>query len=169
MSSLSPVLRAFVRDDRDMTGHVAYALYKRDKSNLQEAFAATHGRPIERRELDVFVQGALLDSRVSGYRSEAEVALQSFADDVIAQLVEDERAKIQAQFTIDLQRAKSTWRAIGENLVANLLAIGVVALLALVLYGTKIGFAQLLGDALGYDVRDKPPPPPAFAASGTRR
>ncbi|GAB3047176.1 hypothetical protein [Stenotrophomonas tumulicola] len=61
-----------VNDEGDMAGHVAYALYKRDKLKFIEAFRLEKGRHPSSVELEAFVVTANLALRVSAYRSEAE-------------------------------------------------------------------------------------------------
>ncbi len=145
-----------VQSDADMTGHVAYALYKRDKLKFCESIDASEQRPVEARELEIFIRSANLPTRIDAYRTEAEKALRDFAQEVLnGQLVELDH-EYQAKLAAELKAARSFWRSVGENLVANLLAIAVTALLLLIIYGTRIGFAPLLGDVFGYDIKERP-------------
>ncbi len=140
-----------------MIGHVAYALYKRDKRNFYEAFTAKNQRAVTSQELDVFVQSANLPARVAAYRTEAEVALQAFADAVLDEQMDLEKTRLNDNFNEELRRNRSLLRAVWENLLGNLAAAAVVALLALLLYGSRIGFVRLAGDVLGFEVSEKPP------------
>ena len=145
-----------VQSDADMIGHVAYALYKRDKLKFCESIAAKQLRPVVVGELEVFIHSANLPTRLDAYRSEAEKALQDFAQEVLAVELDDAARDYHRKLSDELKVARSFWRAVGENLVANVLAIGVTALIVLVIYGTRIGLLPLLGDVFGYDVKEKP-------------
>lgn len=147
---------ALVQSDADMTGHVAYALYKRDKLKFCESYAAKNGKPPTASEIQVFIDSANLATRIDAYRSEAEMALQVFAQEVLEVEIESQSAAFNAKLVEELKRARSFPRAVWENLVANLLAIAVGALLVLILYGARVGFVPLLGEVFGYDVKDKP-------------
>jgi hypothetical protein len=139
-----------------MTGHVAYALYKRDKLKFCESFAVKNGRAPTESEIQVFIASANLATRIDAYRTEAEVALQGFAQEVLEVEIESQNAAFNARLVDELKKSRSFARAVGENLVANLLAIAVGALLVLILYGARIGFVPLLGEVFGYEVKDKP-------------
>lgn len=43
------------------------------------------------------------------------------------------------------------------NLVANVLAIDVIAVFAVIVWGTRVGFTSVFGDILGDEVREKAP------------
>lgn len=147
---------ALVQSDADMTGHVAYALYKRDKLKFCESFGAKNSRPPTSSEIQVFIESANLPTRIGAYRTEAEVALQEFAQEVLEVEIESQNAAFNARLVEELKKARSFPRAVSENLVANLLAIAVGALFVLILYGARLGFVPLLGEVFGYEVRDKP-------------
>lgn len=150
---------ALVQSDADMIGHVAYSLYKRDKLKFCEATASKRHRPVTREELDVFIESANLPTRLDSYRSEAENALQNFAQEVLTVELDGAEREFHRKLADELKVARSFWRAVGENLVANILAIAVTALVVLVLYGSRIGFVQLMGDVFGYEVKERPAVP----------
>jgi hypothetical protein len=154
---------ALVQSDVDMTGHVAYALYKRDKLKFCESFAASRQRAPSADELQVFIDSANLSTRISAYRTEAEAALQDFAQEVLEVQLDEQEAAFNARLAGELRAARSFSRAVWENLVANLLAIAVGALVVLVVYGARIGFVPLAADVFGYDVAERASPRGASA------
>jgi len=139
-----------VNDEGDMAGHVAYALYKRDKLKFIDAFRLDKGRRPTEDELEAFIVTANLSLRVSAYRSEAEQSLEVFAQEVLGESTREIELRYQGELCRRLAERRSLPRAIAENLVANLLAAAVVALLAVILYGSRIGFANLIADVFGY-------------------
>lgn len=147
---------ALVKADADMTGHVAYALYKRDKLKFCEAYNTAHSRQPSTEALDVFIQSTNLPTRLAAYRSEAEEALEGFAQEVLDVTLEKERAAMNQQLIAELKAARSFGRAVWENLVANILALAVGALIVAIIYGTRIGFVPMIADMFGYDVKEKP-------------
>lgn len=147
---------ALVQSDADMTGHVAYALYKRDKLKFCESFAAKNARPPSTAELKIFIDAANLPTRLEAYRTEAVAALQDFAQEVLEVQLSEQETSFNERLVRELRVARSWPRAIVENLIGNLLAIAVTALLVLLLYGARIGFVPLLGDVFGYDVTERP-------------
>ena len=107
---------ALVQSDVDMTGHVAYALYKRDKLKFCESFAASRQRAPSADELQVFIDSANLSTRISAYRTEAEAALQDFAQEVLEVQLDEQEAAFNARLAGELRppvrsRARSgrTW------------------------------------------------------------
>lgn len=71
---------ALVPKQDDLVGHVAYALYKRDKLKFCEEFAVKHGKPPGDAELEIFIHSANLTTRLQGYRTEAERLLETMAE-----------------------------------------------------------------------------------------
>lgn len=66
------------------------------------------------------------------------------------------QAGMDAELTRQLKLAKCWWRAVGENLVGNLLAIAVTTLFVVVLYVSRYGAMKLVADTFGYEIREKP-------------
>lgn len=158
MVSAHQTYGALVKDEGDMVGHVAYALYKRDKLSFIEAVKAGNGKEPSEDELSAFIVTSNLALRIDAYRSEAEQALQVFSQAVLDESLIEVQQRYDAQLVAELSRPRSWLRAITESLLANLLAVAVLALLAVLLYGTRIGFAKLAADALGYELVPKAAP-----------
>jgi hypothetical protein len=148
----------FVQGKDDMVGHVAYALYKRDKLDFCESMRERHERDATTAELDAFIHAANLPTRIDAYRVEAEGALESLCEASLGVTLQQARAAMDAELVRQLKEAKSWWRAVGENLVANLLALAVTTLLVVLLYASRYGAMKLVADTFGYDLREKPAP-----------
>lgn len=146
----------FVQDKDDMVGHVAYALYKRDKLNFCVSMRERHDRETTPSELDAFIHAANLPTRIDAYRVEAESALETLCETSLGVTLQQARAAMDAELVRQLKEAKSWWRAVGENLVANLLAIAVTTLLVVLVYVSRYGGMKLLADTFGYEIREKP-------------
>ncbi|MEN5205883.1 hypothetical protein ABE473_15675 [Stenotrophomonas sp. TWI700] len=67
----------------------------------------------------------------------------------------DLERKHEKDLAAELSKSRSWLRAIAESLVANLLAVAVLALIAVVVYGTRIGFVNLAADVFGYELTPK--------------
>ena len=171
--SLGPVLHrtysSLVQGDVDLIGHIAYALYKRDKLKFCDQYEKAAGRQPTREELDVFIRGCNLDTRLSGYRSEAEVLLERFAEfqleEAVAQLEDDYNKKLRTK----LQEGKSWLRVIGEALVGNVAVALVWATLVLVFYVNKVGGDRVLKELSTLDVKSDAPALGAPSASSATK
>ncbi len=146
----------FVLDKDDMVGHVAYALYKRDKLDFCESVRERHVRDATSTELDAFIHAANLPMRIQAYRAEAESALEAMCEASLEVTFGQAQAAMDAELVRQLKEVKSWWRAVGENLVANLLAIAVTTLLVVLVYVSRSGAMKLLADTFGYEIREKP-------------
>lgn len=152
------VYGALVSSHADMVGHVAYSLYKRDKLTFCESYRSEYGRDPTDAEMAAFLAAASIGPRVDAYRAEALRALQHFCDEVLAFQLEEERKELQLKLVSELKQARSWPRAVTENLVANLLALALTLMLVILVYGSRIGMPQLLGEAAGYRVEPLAPP-----------
>ena len=87
-----------VRGDADLIGHVAYALYKRDKLKFCAAFATKYGRRPSTDEVGVFIASSNLDTRIDGYRCQAEILLETMTEyqleDAVTQIKADADASL---------------------------------------------------------------------------
>jgi len=155
-----------VKDENDMVGQVAYALYKQEKLKFCTASYEANQRAASAAELGVFIQAANLPSRIASYRAQAETLLEEFAEIVLEEAVETTRAQCQKEYIDRLEKAKSWARAITENLIANILAIAVSAIVLLVIWGSRVGFVPVLGDALGYEIKEKASSPASSSSKG---
>ncbi len=71
----NPIFGLLVRDDADMAGLLAYALYKQNKRNWLIAFQEVLGRAPTPDETSAFILGERLPGRVEAYRRLADEML----------------------------------------------------------------------------------------------
>ena len=95
-----------VRGDADLIGHVAYALYKRDKLKFCDAFASKYGRRPSTDEVGVFIASSNLDTRIDGYRSQAETLLERMTEYQLEDAVMQIKADADASLLRKLSQAK---------------------------------------------------------------
>lgn len=156
---------ALVLNDADLVGLVAYALYKRDKLKFCEKFAVKNHRETLPEELAIFIEGCNLDTRLQGYRAEAEQLLETMTEfqleDAIEQVQRDSTEKLARK----LSESKSWGRSIAEALLGSVVVAIVWGALVLVLYTNKVGVDRMAKDILNVDINGAPsaprPAPPA--------
>ncbi|MBY0612885.1 MAG: hypothetical protein K2P80_11955 [Beijerinckiaceae bacterium] len=71
----NPMFELLVKDDSDLAGLLAYALYKLSKREWLNAFIAAHEREPNGDEMRAFILGEQTARRISSYRRQAEDAL----------------------------------------------------------------------------------------------
>lgn len=71
----NPMFGLLVKDDRDLTGLLAYSFYKLTKREWLTAFAAANDREPSADEIRAFILGEQTGRRIAGYRRQAEDAL----------------------------------------------------------------------------------------------
>lgn len=153
---------SLVTVDTDMIGHVAYALYKRDKLRFCDAMSKKHSRPATKEEIQAFIDSS--NVRLDSYRSEAEKLLEQFSEEVLRGVIDESIETQRKEYTRKLEAARPFWRAVLENFTANVAGLAVTALVVIVLYSSRVGLVPLLADIFGYQVQEKPavgPVPPA--------
>lgn len=142
---------ALVNDDTDLVGHVAYALYKRDKLKFcATEFSRTGARP-STETIDSFIRSSNIDSRVSAYRAEAELLLKQMTSFVLADAIDENRREYAEQMTQKLGEGKSLLRVCGEAVVGSVAVAGAWALIVALLYGASIGPGRMLHDIFNID------------------
>ncbi|NML13858.1 hypothetical protein [Azohydromonas caseinilytica] len=147
---------SLVESDADLVGHVAYAFYKRDKLKFCEHIRATHGRSPTQQEVDVFIQTCNLDTRLQGYRAEAEVLLERFTEYQLEDAVEEVRRESNERLAAKLSESKSWGRSIAEALVGSLFVAMMWALLVVLLYANKVGTDKMAKDIFSIDLNSSP-------------
>lgn len=155
---------ALVPNELDLIGHVAYALYKRDKLKFCEEFRTKNGAPAGDAELSIFIQSANLQTRLQSYRTEAEGLLETMTEyqleDAIAQIQADSDEKLLRK----LSEAKSWGRTIAEALLGSFAVAVFWAALVFVVFANKVGVERMAKDIWNVDIGSSPQP--AKPASG---
>lgn len=150
------IFAALVQDDTDLVGHVAYALYKRDKLKFcDEEFGRSGNGPTEV-DINVFIRACKLDTRIAAYRAEAERLLEQMTEYVLEDAFEKIQEDSQKELIAKLSAGKSWGRAIGEEFVGSVVVALVWAAIVLLVATNQVGFTKVVGDAMGKDIVDKP-------------
>lgn len=69
------IFAALVKDDSDITGLVAYSIYKQNRLDWHKAFEASQGRAPNEGELSAYIIGESTPRRLATYRHLAEATL----------------------------------------------------------------------------------------------
>jgi hypothetical protein len=160
---------ALVQNDADLVGHVAYALYKRDKLKFSEEFRARNSREPLPAEVEIFIVGCNLDTRLQGYRAEAELLLEAMTEYQLDDAIEQVRIDANEELARKLSESKSWGRSIAEALIGSVAVAVMWAALVLILYTNKVGFDRMAKDIMNIDVSGANTPPPPSAASAASR
>lgn len=148
---------ALVQGDADLVGLVAYALYKRDKLKFCEQFRGRNSREPTQNEIEAFIATSNLDTRVQGYRAEAELLLEAMTEYQLDDAIEEVRRQADKELVRKLSESKSWSRSIAEALVGSIFVAVLWGTLVLVLYTNKVGFSQVAREALSLDIAPAPP------------
>lgn len=140
---------SLVQGDADLVGLVAYALYKRDKLKFCDQFKAKNSRSPDDAELSIFIYGSNLDTRLQGYRAEAEKLLETLTEFQLEDAINQLQADFNEKLATKLSEAKSWGRSILEALLGSVVVAVVWAAVVLALYTNKVGWTEILRDIVG--------------------
>jgi hypothetical protein len=137
---------SLVEADDDLIGHVAYALYKRDKLKFCDDYVRKHNREPEVGTLQTFVDACNLETRLRGYRSEAEQLLQAMTTFQLEDAVKAIEAEAKDEVLRQVTEAKSLRRLAGEGVFQSLITAAFWAVMVLILYASLVGPKQVWDD-----------------------
>lgn len=150
---------ALVQSDADIIGLVAYALYKRDKLKFCVHVRSSTGIAPTETEINAFISTCNLDTRIQGYRAEAELLLEAMTEYQLDDAIEQIRRDSNDELVRKLSESKSWGRSIAEALIGSVVVAAMWGALLLILYTNKVGFNRAAQEVLNIDVG------PAAAAS----
>lgn len=160
---------SLVQGDFDLVGHVAYALYKRDKLKFCDEARARSGTPPTSDEIDVFIRTCNIDTRLIGFRSEAERLLESFTEFQIEDVTKEIQRQADEALLEALSRGKSLWRVVGEALLGSVAVAVVWAGIVVIVLLNKYGPSHVIDIVTKVEVTSTPDtmvsPKPSSAAS----
>lgn len=142
----------------DMIGHVAYALYKRDKLLYCQRVHERHGRAPTDAEVQGFIDSTHV--RLESYRSEAEDLLGVFAAEAFDGQLQEEIARVEGEYRDKLEERRGFWKGVRENVVANLAAALITAGLILIVLLTRENATDHIASVLGYEPKQEQPQSP---------
>lgn len=160
------IYAAIVNEENDLVGHVAYALYKRDKLKFCAEELSRTGSQATQDVLDTFIRGCKLDTRIASYRTEAEILLEQMTEYVLEDTIQEVRREQEEIYGRKLAEGKSWKRAIAENFVGSVVVALVWAVIVLMVAANKVGIDRVMGDVFDKDIVDRPKAKPTPASSG---
>lgn len=83
------IFSRIVKDDSDIVGHIAYALYKSDKVNYIENFKESNKREPTDEDLDAFHSVSSQYESIRKYRFIASHILKEFLDDTLEESIDN--------------------------------------------------------------------------------
>lgn len=120
------VYKELVKSSEDVSGALAYVLYKNAKIAYIENFLDDKGRAPSDAELAEFHRVTNLPDTLNGYRERADSLLQSFLDNVLAEQLAAFREELRSDAVIDavktnIEAVKTSFaKGVGQNIVAGL-------------------------------------------------
>jgi hypothetical protein len=134
------VYKELVKSSEDVSGALAYVLYKNAKIAYIENFLDEKGRAPSDAELAEFHRVTNLPDTLNGYRERADSLLQSFLDNVLAEQLAAFREELRSDAVIDAVKTNidavktnidsvktnidavktSFWNGVRQNIVAGL-------------------------------------------------
>lgn len=153
--TVNGTFRAMVLDSNDLVGLIAYSLYKADKATFISSYLSDHGASPDDSQISAFVRTVNMPSQIEAYRNRATDLLETMYDELLESAIVDLKAESQVQMIDELKKFRGFWKAVRENVVANLIAAAIAVILVLLVYGSRINIIPIIGDMFGYEVREK--------------
>lgn len=147
----------------DLIDSVAYALYKRRKLAFVTSYTQRHGNPPGASEVENFILASTLPESIEAFKAEATDTLRVFSEEVLTQAEAELVDEYNRRLLAELKKTRPFLKSLAENILANLGALAVTALIILVIYGSQIGVPELIGRVFGYEVKKVPAEQPAPA------
>ncbi len=153
------IYEKLVQGPDDLSGLVAYGLYKREKIEFIEQIRA-EGSEASDEQVKDFHRVSNTPARIQSYRSEAESLmtqmmvnlLQNRADEI--QALYDKQLSDALQLHVDtvdrLTKGNKFWTGVWQNVAASLIAAIIVTLFVFTIIASKHGFSDTIADWSGY-------------------
>lgn len=164
------VYKELVANEGDVTGALAYVLYKQEKIAFIADFVSKNQRQPDDTDLAPFHAMTRLSQRLDAYRVSAELLMEVFLDNVLAEKLNEFTTNVRDDAIV--KAVKTSWlRGVFENVVASVFttALTFLALLCMLVYTE--GPAKIFGNALAKLASDTPPvsaPTPPTALDGSK-
>lgn len=136
-----------VENDSDLIGHMAYSLYKQSKIEYIEK-KMTDGKPLSDEELIPFNDFSSSDSSIQSYRIKAELIVQAFIENVLAEELvsyKDQAFNQQSEILKDIVKPLTSgfWRSVWAGLLSAFIFALVLAAIAFIIQfsGTSISIS----------------------------
>lgn len=142
----------------DLVGHVAYALYKRDKLKFCDDIVADTGCAPDADALEAFIRTCNLETRIVGYRVEAERLPEAFTEFQLADISEEMQREHDESLLKKLSEGRSLRRICGEALCGSFAVAGFWAAMVVVVLLNKYGPNHMLRVLTSAEVTSSPDP-----------
>ena len=132
------IYQELVGEEGDVVGHIAYSLYKKNKSQFIHQFSEEHeGKELTEEEFGQFNRFAMTGEQIRNYRARAELVLQDFLVETVSDSVEEARERVFRNIEDHLKRViepmkpppswKMVLRGLGVSLMGAFLFSLIVA------------------------------------------
>lgn len=139
------IYKELVKSKNDVSGALAYVLYKNDKIAYIESFAKDHDRQPSQEDLVEFTRMTNLPGALDAYRDRAELLLEDFLDNALTEQLNQFRQQIRDDAVVKAVK-KSTLRSIAENLAAGLLSTLITFGFVLIVWMYNVGPSKILSE-----------------------
>ncbi len=123
------VYKELVKGSDDVRGALAYVLYKNSKIAYIDSFLSSNSRQPNAAELAEFHRMTSLSETLEGYRERADVLLETFLDNVLAEQLAAFKAEIRFDAAINAVKPSfksGVWQNIVAGLVTTMITFGFV-------------------------------------------
>lgn len=149
------VYKELVANEGDVSGALAYVLYKQEKIAFIEDFVKTHQRQPNEADLAPFHAMTKLPHRLDSYRSSAELLMEQFLDNVLADKLNELTENVRDDAIVKAV-GKSIGRGVLENVVAGLVTTVMTFFLLLGMLVYTEGSGKIVTNALAKLTGDPP-------------
>lgn len=153
------IYEKLVQGSGDLTGLVAYGIYKQEKIQFIEQYRA-EGHEVTDEQIQDFHRSTTTSTRLESYRTHAENLLGG----VVMNVLQQQAADLQGQYentiatkTTEFSGAvtclinrNAFWPNVWQNVVANLIAAIIVAFLVFAIIASRYGIGDTIADWAGY-------------------
>lgn len=156
------IYKALVKGPDDVSGALAYGLYKTDKIAYIESFAKDKGHQPDTNELAEFHRMTNLSGALGAYQERADALLETFLDNMLAEELDRYRTQVRDDAVVKAV-TRGFLTGVWENVVAGMFATLMTFGFVLAVWMYNEGPSKILtGGAkkfLGADAEAAPAPP----------
>lgn len=162
VSNYNFIYHQLVKAPTDVVGALAYTLYKNEKVDYIAKFTEKHGKPPTDDDLAHFHLTSTTSSRVAAYQQSAEVLLNNFLTEVLADAIEQHQQQVEQSIQMRAIRRTQTnlsqkidtkhsfWRGVGQNVIAGAVSSAMTFGIIFVSWLLTVGPGNMAWDILDY-------------------
>lgn len=156
------IYRQLVRDEYDLLGMVAYALYKRQKFDFIDGFRKKHSKDPEPSDFSTFNDLSSSELQLKSYYRQARTVTIEFS----LSLLETYNTELENRaYKMLLKAGLRFWFGVWQSVVASFVFVILIGVLVFFTWSVRQGVRSALENTFNvkiYDVAPKPPVPPAL-------